>query len=240
MSKDKDFHKLIEKQDEEKKNLVWRKIQTQTTNDESNLNVENVGEVIALSKNKSKRNFILSAAISALIIIGLILGLLLGFNRKPDDFSNSPNDEIRYCTIDDYYIDKTDINIEKYNEENDLNLLYFDYYDKTEYYADAHYKLNNTDEVICLFEEIYDDNFAYINIYITDNKTDIDAIKFIKNASNKQTEVKSIKVNFGLDLNILCAHFEYNGYLYYLSVEYEQSEEQYIINLIDKLLARNR
>lgn len=59
MSKDKKFHKLIEDQDKEKKNLMWRKIQNQIVDGESDVDIENYGEVAALSKKSIKKRILL-------------------------------------------------------------------------------------------------------------------------------------------------------------------------------------
>lgn len=237
MSKDRNFHKLIEEQDKEKKNLVWRKIQNQIADGEDDLNIQNYGEVAALSKSNTKiRLILISATVFLALAVVIFLVIFFNYNQNNEDFIKNPNDEFRYCTVNDYYLEVTNENLKQYKEKNNLNLLYFDFYDVTEYFADTQYKLNDTNEVICLYEEIYDENFAFINLFITDNKTDLDAVKFIINASNKQTEINSVNINYGVDLNIICANFEYGGYKYYLSVDYEQSEEQYLLNLLTQLL----
>lgn len=238
MSQDKDFRKLIESQDEEQKELLWNKIQVRMSAEEDKVNTENDGGVLILSKSKDfiNRKIILITSICLLIVAGLILGLCLGLNRNglDDVIDDSPN-ENRYCVVGEYYSVNTVISIKQYALENNKDLLYFDIYDEIEYYDDIQYKLNDTNEVICLYEELYDTNFAFINVFITDNRTDLDAVQAVSEGCIQTTEINSVKVDWGAEFSFGYAKFEYNGYRYYLCVEYEQAED-YVLHLVQELL----
>ncbi len=202
-----------------------------------NNNIENENDVIVLSKNKvfdSKRISLICAA-GLLCILIIFLGLFFGLKEvSVDDFIDKPN--IRYCTVEDYYVIPVDQSIKQYSISNNLDLLYFDIYEKTEYFGDVHYKLNETGEVICLYEEFYDDNFALVSIYITDNRTECDITSGFNNICKSDAEINSVNIKWGMSNALAYAMFEYNGYKYYLDVD-EIQIENYILTLVETLLS---
>lgn len=231
MSKERDFHRLIENQNREKKDAMWKKLESRLENEIDN--VESCGEVLVLSKNRNL-SYVKYIAISCFValFLGLTVFLIVNFGFKKDDgFIDNEN---RYCTFNDYYKQETVTTIKQYNIENNTDLLFFNFYDFTEYYSCSQYKLNETDEVICLHEEIVAADGAIISLYITDNRTDLDVLQSFTSICVEKIYVDSLEIEWGSDIGIASAKFEYANYNYYFSVDVV--EQDYILQLVELLL----
>lgn len=147
--------------------------------------------------------------------------------EKPDDK--------RYCTVNDYSTEISKITIKQYAADKNLELLYFDYYEQSEYYADTQYVLSETQEVICLQEEMYDMNYAHINLYVTDDKTELDVLKSFENHYGSMTEINSVKISYGDNDGTSYAKFTFKKHVYYINVQ-DAPEDGYILGLLETLL----
>ncbi len=231
MSKERDFHRLIENQNREKKDAMWKKLESRLEDEIDN--VESCGEVLVLSKNRNL-SYVKYIAISCFValFLGLTVFLIVNFGFKKDDgFIGNVN---RYCTVNDYYEIETLTTVKQYNFDNDKNFLFFDFYDFTEYVSDTQFKLNETDEVICLHEEIVAAGGAIISLYITDNRTDLDILEIFSTSCINNDVVSSIDVSWGSKFGLAYAKFEYANYNYYFSVDVV--EQDYILQLVELLL----
>ena len=228
MSKEYEFHKLIEQQNEEEKHAFLNKMCSHYEIIDNNIVSDN--EVLILERNSKRKGIVLFSVVFA-CLVALFFGLYFGLKKKSfDDF--------RYCDKSEYYILDTDITIKQYANEHSIKLLYFDIYEESEYYSDKQYRLIDTDEVICLYEEILDETNAFITFFVTDNKTEVDLLKSIGEICNQSTNLNGIKVDWGYDDNVATAYakFEYAEYKYYLSVE-DVSNPEYILELAKVLLS---
>lgn len=231
MSKERDFHRLIENQNREKKDAMWKKLESRL--EEEIDNVESCGEVLVLSKNRNL-SYVKYIAISCVValFLGLTVFLIVNFGFKKDDgFIDNEN---RYCTFNDYYKQETVTTIKQYNIENNTDFLFFDFYNFTEYICDTQFKLKDTEEIICLNEEIVDEIGAFISFYITDEYTDLDILENFSTICVEQTSINRVTVNWGVKQETSFATFNYNGNNYYISVEY--FEQDYILQLVELLL----
>lgn len=229
MSKEYEFHKLIEQQNEDEKRAMWNKINLSSETAEEE--VVSDGEVLIVANSLKLKSILVILSCSFLFIIVLFLGLFFGLKKKPLD-------NIRYCDRSEYYIFDTEVTIKQYGESNKLNILYFDIYEESLYYSDKQYRLNTTDEVICLNEELLDSTNAFITFYVTDNRTEIDLLKAISEICNQESYINETKINWGYDDNVAIAYakFEYNDFNYFLSVE-EAISDDYILELVEHLLS---
>ena len=225
MSKEQKFHKLIQKQDVEEKEDLWNKIEQQTEKIEQ---VELGGGVVAKKQPLSKQNKIIICAVALLMaILGIVL-ICRFVSPKNDD------EGFRYCKIGDYYSVDSDESINDYAIANDLDLLYFKWYEESMYYADSQFKLNATDEIVCLCEKLIDENEIEIEQYITQKKTQIDFLNAYSESCNMQTTIKSIEVNYGTFDNDVYVSFSYKNYNYYF--KFESAEQDYVLALLEDLI----
>lgn len=226
MSKEQDFYNKIQQSNAEEKELIWKKIEPQLVDkiDE----VETDGEVL-IKKSRPSRSLLIIPI--ALILIGVAIFLICKFTVK-----NNIND-FRYCILEDYYSSETDLTIKQYNEINEKDLLYFDWYDTTEYYTDSYFRLKSTDEIICLIEEIVDENGNYITFYVTDNHTEIDVLKMYSDNCSGSLTVGTVKANWGLSTteDVAYVNFSYNSYKYFMVID-NDCDQEYIEGLLMSLI----
>ena len=225
MSKEKDFNSLIEKQDEETKKNIFEKLQIKLSErDEDKL--QSNQNVLIKKIFWRKKNFIIISGIFLLVLTGILLFIFLRKNTDIDDF--------RYCTSSDYYIEDSELNIEKYVEENKLDVLYFDADKGFEILLSQQYKLNSTNEVICLYEEIFD-SACFVRFFVTDNLTEIEQLNVFSLSCKNITTIKSVNIFYGTDYENVYAKFEYNDSVYYIQVS-ENTDAEHLLNLVAELL----
>lgn len=222
MSRERDFHKLIGTQNSEEKSRFWNKLEQRLDEEEIEL-----GEVLRKKHFLSKKNIII---ISFLAVLFLAIAIILICN-----FALKKDDPFRYCITGDYYSIETETSIDQYSKENNLDLKYFEWYLDSEFFLDRQYKLNATNEVICLREELLDENSVYIIQYITKQNIKIDFLEFYTNTCSKSYSIASVKIKYGITNGSTYAFFNYKEYNYYFALE-ETSDEQYILSLIETLL----
>lgn len=222
MSSENKFHKTIEQGNAEEKKILWERIQSRNVYER-----EDVGEVLV--KNKPTRKIFIIIPAIFIAVVGIFL-IVCRFTIW------KPRDKFRYCSVGDYYTTEEDITIKQYCAAVGKDLLYFDWYDTTEYYYDKQFKLNGTDELICLQEDIVSNDGAYISLYITDKYTKLDFISLYANNCVDTVTVKSVNVKWAVsvDYKNLYAHFTYNDYFYFLNIEGYNGQIEYLLsNLIN-------
>ena len=132
----------------------------------------------------------------------------------------------------DYHIVPAEISIEDYSNKNDLSLFYFQ---NVEFAIAEQFKLNETDEVICLKEEIMDSSGYYLLYYITDINTEIDILTNYTETCNLSLIINNVEVNWGYYVNNTRVLFNYGEWNYYLSIE-NIVDETSVENLLKTLI----
>ena len=227
MSKEQDFHRLIEQQDTERKEELWKRIESQT---EEVDDVSNSCNTLAKTRKNvinNKNLLIISSVFLLVAVLTLVTVILIPKNNEIDN--------LRYCKDGDYYIIKSDITLKQYANQNNLDILYFDWYDEIDYFEEQQFKLNDTDEVICLQEEIIDINGIYLLFYVTDDKTELDLLSIFSDLCIETTTIGATEVKRSINSRDSYAMFAYNGYRYYLKAE-EVIEQDYVLSLVNDLL----
>ncbi len=249
MSRESKFHKLIEKQNTEEKEAFWKKLESRLESESDIDNIECDGEVLVMSKNRTnttRRNLLIVVSVFMALALAICLTFFIvkPFDKTAEEDSKNeienPEDK-KFCTENDYRILVTDVTVKKYSAVNNLGLLYFDVYDEVEFYTTAEYRLNKTQELVCLCEEFLSLDDTYILLYITDDKTEIFDTKTINSVSN-ETEIKGVKVRYGKVNEQYCASFDYKGNSYSLKVRDYPSDwensfgNNYVLGLVETLL----
>ena len=186
MAKENDFNSLIEKQDEETKKRTFEKLQVKLAENDDNISQPNQN-VLVKKLFWQKRNIVILCTVFLLIVVGVVLFILLHKSNNTDNF------KFRYCTASDYHIEDSEQTIKQYAEDNKLNILYFDLDNGYDILLSQHYKLNTTNEVICLYEEVGDIEYV-ITFLVTDNITEIDLLKNHTTLCNKDTQINDINI----------------------------------------------
>ncbi len=245
MSRESKFHKLIEKQNAEEKEAFWKKLESRLESERDIDNIECDGEVLVMSKNRTnttRRNLLIVVAVFMALALAICLTFFIvkPFNNGSAENDNkneieNPEDK-RFCTENDYRILVTDVTVKKYSAVNNLGLLYFDVYDEVDFYTTAEYRLNETQELVCLCEEFLSLDDTYVLLYITDDKTEIFDTKAINSVTN-ETEMNGVKVKYGKINEQYCASFDYKGNSYSLKVSDVPTDgNNYVLGLAETLL----
>lgn len=248
MSKRKDFHNFIEEQSPAEKESAWRRLESELGDEQTSVSPK--------KRRSSMRMKVLSACASFAVIavIGLGIGLGLNSNVGGDDVSDgnpleenppsqtmpvepvAPDDDIRYCGVNDYVVETGELTLKQYAEQYQINLLYLDWYDETEDYNNYLYKLKENDEIICLQEDLVDDESNYICLYITDNRTETDFLYWHDAEAEAEKVINGISVYYMYDEQAWL-NFEYQGYKYYLLFDFDDKE--YLFSVAEQMILNN-
>ncbi len=228
MSIERDFEKLVIEHNPEQKKASWQKIHKMLEEDEQETVADiEFGNTLAKGFFSNRRNIII--VVSSVLVLLTAAILMLVF-LLPEPLPSK-----RYCSMGEYYLSSTMMSVEDYSNENNLNLLYFDWYKDSEIIEDSFYKLIDTDEVICLKEELIDSNGNYLSFYITDNNTDIDILTNYNEACINLLEINGIEVKWGYHMNNSLVSFNYNEWNYYVGIQ-SIVEQSTVENLLKTLI----
>ena len=223
-----DFEKLVIKQNPEQKKASWQKIQKMLEEDEQETVADiEFGNTLAKGFFSNRRNIIIMVSSALVLLTAAILMLVF---LLPE-----PLPPKRYCAMGDYRIEPSMVSIEDYSEQSNLDLLYFDWYKDAEYVVETHYKLIDTDEVVCLKEELIDSFGNYISLYITDNNTEIDILTNYSETCNLSIIINNVEVNWGYYVNTTRVSFNYNEWNYYVGIQ-SIVEQSTVENLLKTLI----
>ncbi len=225
MSIERDFEKLVIEQNPEQKKASWQKIQKMLEEDEQETVADiEFGNTLAKSFFSNRRNIIIIVSSALVLLTAAILMLVF---LLPE-----PLPPKRYCAMGDYYIVSSDISIKEYSEQNELSLFYFE---DSEYAVYEHYKLKDDDEIICLKEELSDEDGNYISYYITDKNTEIDILTNYSNLCINKINVKTVDVNWVVHMNTTLITFNQGDWNYYINID-NIVEQDYVENLLKTLI----
>ena len=100
---------------------------------------------------------------------------------------------------------------------------------------DINYILNDTEEIICVCEQVMDEFGNYVSIWITDIYTDIDIFDDYSQTCDQVLNVNSTQIKWGSNLNDCYAMFRYKNWDYHIKLEYN-TDSEYFISLLQDLI----
>lgn len=226
MSKESDFRKMIHNEEDPVRDKIWSNIKGEMYSGTDVL--ESQGDTVAVSKTFNKTKFWLWTMGIFLLFVGGVLTtyFVWGHFQVP---------QIRYCTINEYHIEETDQTIKEYSAEKNNAFSYIDWYDESGYVYVQQFKLNENDEIICVYEQAVMENDIFCNLYVTDNKTEIDVLSFYTTACSQQSKLSQTNVEWNISSTVSYAMLEYQQNKYYLEIEGNISQD-YLFNLINRLI----
>lgn len=223
--KEKKIHDLIEQGNEENKK---QSLQTVRNNLEQDNVVDGVNNGINAAAIRSKK-LIVPIAAAFFAVVALILCLTLYDWGRTDEFYFSSNGS--------YIFQTTDMTLKDYSEQNGYGLLYFDWYEETDY-NDKVCIANDTEEIICFREYMADEKLGNdIILYVAANNIKLDFLSIYDDLS--ETYVSGgTNVKWGGDYITSDAYatFEYGGFNYYLQVNRIAGGVEQILHYVDILL----
>ena len=168
-----------------------------------------------------KRRFaFISALAAAVVCVAIVVPCAVLLPNKNNGSDNGGKDNIRYCAQGEYGERGVEWTILDYRESNNLNFLYFDWYESGEDICTYLYASKADDEVLCLEECAYfpdSDDLIYLsitkaNVYISEFD------RIISNCHSTQSvEDHTVKWHVG-DLYAVC-FFEDGGYRYFIQLD---------------------
>lgn len=227
MSRGRKFHELIEQQNREEKDAVWAKLQQRETERQK----EEPAPVSSKARSFSWRKWtpILASSLVA-VVVGVFgtWGFLSLYDEKNDNKG-------RYFTGQSYETVEVQYTLKDYAQAIGKDLLYFDWYQETDFLEDYAWQLKDTQEIICFQEEITDINTGCI-VYVFVIQADIEIENFsIEEETDRNGEIKQVQIDWSYSKFNAYANFEYEDYKYYLRVD-EPIDENYILDLVEELL----
>lgn len=225
MSIERDFEKLVIKQNPEQKKASWQKIQKMLEEDEQETVADiEFGNTLAKSFFSNRRNIVIIVSSALVLLTAAILMLVF---LLPEPLPSK-----RYCAMGDYHIEPSVVSIEDYSKQNNLSLLYFE---NVEFSIAEQFKLNETDEVICLKEEIMDSSGYYLLYYITDGNTEIDILSNYNDLCINKINVNTVDINWVVHMNTTLITFNYSEWNYYINIQ-DIVDETSVENLLKTLI----
>ena len=149
--------------------------------------------------------------------------------------TSSEEEKDRYCDGSQYTIVPVSKTVKEYSAEIGKDLLYFDWYDQTDYLENFAYQLNDTQEIIC-YKEIQTDinTGCLVTLYITDSHTKLDFLSPYEVFENTAS-VKNVTVDWRINRSMAYSYFQYNGFKYYLELR-DPIDESHILTVTELLL----
>ena len=227
MSKERKFHELIEQQNQEEKDAVWTKLQQK----ESEREQEKPTPVLPQARSFSWRKWtpILASSLTA-VVIGVFA--TWGFLSLKEGNNDNKG---RYFNSQSYEIVDSQLTIKDYALEMGKSLLYFDWYEETDFFKDKVWQLKDTQEIICFEEEIIDINTGCpIYMFVIQADIEIENFSFAEETDRK-SEIQGVNMDWRYTRFRAYATFVYEDYKYYLRLE-EPMDENHILDLVEELL----
>lgn len=215
MSLEQDFHNFIEAQNPEEKQRGIARVQAARA----------ALEPTPIPKRPFswKRFFAIAAPSAAALSVGLVL--LVNLLPKGDD--------TRYCASGDYTAINTTQTLQEYASENNLPILYLDWYSTSDFVAHDKYQLAD-EEVVGFAEKRMTFDGYFVSLAITEKNTKLESLSSFENLENSSI-IDETNIAYGSILRFSYATFTYGDYRYYLQVEDDPTYE-YVLDLAEDLI----
>ena len=228
MSRERKFHELIEQQNREEKDAVWAKIQQK----EAERGKKEPAPALPKTRSFFGRKWV---RIMASSLTAVVIGVFATWGVLSLKNENNDANKGRYFTGQAYETVEVQYTLKEYAQEIGKSLLYFDWYEETEYLKNYALQLKDTQEIICFQEDIIDVNTGCpVYIFVMEADTEIEDFS-LASETNKKSELKGVQINWQYSKIRASANFIYEDYKYYLRVK-EPIDENYILDLVEELL----
>lgn len=175
---------------------------------------------------KRRFAFIYAIAVAAVCVAVIVPCAVLLPNRD-NGVDNGGKENIRYCTQNEYYKDDAEYTIREYRENNNLNFLYFDWYEIGEECITSCYISNSDNEVLCLEEQVYlPEEGELVQLSITKSNVYLDVFDLAFERCKNEDSFKNHTVKWDVNNAAATCIFEDNGYRYFIRIEPGQGKDR--------------
>lgn len=228
--KDKKIHDFIEQGNKETKEKSWQVLEEDLYSNQISVQQKNGGATLSVALNKK----VVLVATIFLVLLGIAFILIFYYVNDKRTV-----DEFRFYAESDYSQTITDTTLKEYSDDNNLGLLYFDWYDETYYIEDIVYTLNESGDVVCYRETIFDNDLGnLIVLFVVENDVSLEFLNIIDNACIFDYQTKSGQQAFwgGDELNAY-ARINHLEYKYYIQVERINESPEDILHYVENLIS---
>lgn len=226
MSK-QDIHQLIEKKNPQGKETLRKKVKERL----------NLPDETEQAQGKSvlsffKKRYRIVASVSAALLVAclaIVIPVVLNRDTGPTE---------RYCYAADCAENQIDNTIKEYSEQNNLSLLYIDWYDIADEIDTLLYvNINDTTDVVYMQEKLVNGEIgSIVTLYITDLHTKVDVFEDIGSTCDNTDVINSITVHWFFQNDEGVARFEYLGYKYLIDLRFPVAEDS-ILDLVESMIS---
>lgn len=187
--------------------------------------------IVKHARAKKRRKKFLTGIASVAAVVIVVLAIVLPITLQPQ----SQEQEFRYSDADVLISDELDCNLKEYYAVNSLSLLYLDWYKNAEYlFTERYYEEGKESETVYLTETIIDGNTGY-TVEISVMKRNIVVESFDERFEEYETmNIDNTQVAYILNKKWSLAKFEYQGYKYYLKINYGTTLE-FLVETIESM-----
>ncbi len=216
--KERDVHKLIERQDEEGKKALYARVC-------DGLGLETKVKPAPHSKRALLWRVLVPALSFCIICLAIILPIALK-NRV------EPNPD-RYCLSVDCVEVALDTNVKEYASENGKTILYIDWYDIAEEVTTKSYvNKDDSNDVIYIDERILNGETGdMIRLSIFDKHTYLDAFDSFMNETFNEYDYNTVKIKWTENMQLSMGMIKFGDYRYYVQIS-QPSEAVDIVEIL--------
>lgn len=214
---DKQVHELIEAQRPERKQALYEALRAE-------LNFPDVREEVKPRRKFNYKIFSVAMALAVVLCLAVVLPLVL-LNTE---------EEIRYNS-DDLLWASSDLTVKEYALQNNLPLLYVDWYDGADECVTVKYYEKTDDEKIVYFTEQITNGETGASVFcsVVFKGAVVEELD-IEWDNSQSTAINGIDVAYFLNFSQSKAKFEYQGYKYYLTFS-NIFDEQFVLDTIQSM-----
>ncbi len=222
--KEEKIHNHIEEQKTEEKEALFSRLSSE---------IEFTPSKPVRTNAKPK---VLALAVSAAVLICLCIIIvpiiILNANKEPN---------IRYYSSDYCVYQPLDCSLKEYGQENNVKLLYIDWYDLSDRTTQLYIDKNDQSRIVYFEEILFNvEKDIIATLYITDIYTKMDFLDEYCEVCNESITFNEFTINFRNDFpRNSFAYFQYNKYSYYISLQSiseSLNDEQLITNIVESML----
>ena len=229
----KEFHKLIEEQNPEQKQLLHKKLKQDLNITDASMptEAEQIHKKPTFSYKRFYRIFAGVSAAVAAVCLAIVLPIVL--NRG----TTVPAE--RYCHAADCVETVADYTVKDYSVQKNLSLLYLDWYDiADEVQTKVFVNTNDSSDIVYFEETLVNGVTGDIAIlYITELHTKVDIFEDVQSSCENFEYISSVKVSWGYEDIKGTAYFEYSDRSYVIELLNPLSEDA-VLDLVESMLSK--
>lgn len=224
----KKFHKLIEQQNPEQKQVLHQKLKQDLNITEAP--AEKQPSAFARFFKKPAR---LAACISAAVAV-ICLAIILPFALNSGNTPQTSDERFRYeQDCEEKWLDCT---LKEYSEQNNISILYLDWYDFADSRASLFVNKDDETDIVYMCEELIDGEIGiHVILRILDIYTKVDVFESYIDFCEEIAYISSVQVRWGGSNLGQDAYFEYNGYRYFIELRNGVNEGS-ILEIVESML----